>query len=206
MAVHNCKPTFTKDRKAEIRKGQVCDNPNIGGARQQGRCAPSSSSSSSCPAEEIDHSAPSHAEMTTRVWFKELVDGEDSQPNAKRSQGSVQIDTIDIKDLYKEYEDCMVDKDTDGNSMLDAGDVLNEDAWRKLWLEEFPELIIRETKNLLSKDLVRPRLRLLARDRKNKTAFFREKIKSLRGTYRATIIAERMFYYSARAEAIINTR
>jgi hypothetical protein len=185
----------------------MCDDPNIGGKRLKGASVFSSPSSSLSPStssssSEVDHSAPSHAEMSCRVWFQELVDSEDSQPNARRQAGSVQIEKIDIQDLYDEYSECMLDDD-DSTAVLESKeDLLSQPAWRKIWLDDFPELVSRETKNVSSKDLVRPRLRILARDRRHNGKAFRLKVKALRGTYRKTIMTERMFYYRARQEAI----
>jgi len=134
-AVHNFTATFLRDRKKEVQKGYLCDDPNIGGKRQKGvsSCSlPSSSSSSSSPFSasvvEVDHDACSTAEMLCHIWFGELITAEDAQPNARRMAGSVQIEKIDIKDLYDEYTECMLDDDDGAPRASSAADVLDQHA------------------------------------------------------------------------------
>jgi hypothetical protein len=66
--------------------------------------------------------------MLYRIWFEELITAEDVQPNARRMAGSVQLEKIDIKDLYDEYTECMLDDGDGAPRASSATDVLDQHA------------------------------------------------------------------------------
>ena len=191
------------ERKDEINKGIFVDDSGIGGARTKG--VKKNPSSDAPEVEDFDHEAITQAEAITMTWFDLLIEVEDKQPTARTKSGSIQIEKTDIKDLYAEYVAWGTDAEgSTGALFVSPDDMLSMAQWRKVWLGNYPHLVIRVTKNVSSKDMVRPRLRAMMRERRGRSREFLLKIKTLRATYRKTIGIERMYYYTARTYAIMN--
>ena len=128
---------FFYQRRKEVTNGIFSDSPNLGGARSAGGGGGGGGGD--------DNDLDSAGRMMAIAWFNLLCELEDTQPNAEREEGSIQLDSIKEAELYDEYVTCVSD------AGVVSGKILLFQAWKALWKDKFPQVAIVEVKNLLSK-------------------------------------------------------
>ena len=209
---HGLTPQFLYHHRKRFMGGDRADDPNLGGKRRCGAAAGEA------------FSEDSQQFHMFNGWFKDLYDDTECMPNSRQRQ----IDFIEKQELFAECKSDLRDAGTLESSIgsmvrhsSSAGacrahhptpphdnDYSPNDTtclhartqalWCSIWKGRFSDLVVREVKQVCSKDRKRSELRRLLRRTVTRDATMRELIKELRHLYREALRVERSFYWAAR--------
>jgi hypothetical protein len=176
---HGWAKSWTYKHVRNHRAGVTQDDPNWGGARSAAAVLPIGDSLADEDSNQF---------MSALGWLKGLREDTEIMPNTRERQ----LDYIEIGELYKEY----VQDQKDAGSTDDC--ISSARLWRRVWLEHFSDLVVREHKAVSGKNRKRGELRRLMRRNVTKNATDRNYLKNVRSEYRQGDRRERGFYWEAR--------
>lgn len=87
-------------------------------------------------------------------------------------------------------------------ALLHHSSLVAQNLWRAVWRRHFNDLVVREVKQVDSKDRKRAELRRLLRRTVTRDETMRSLIKELRTVYRSSLRCERSFYWEARIRPV----